>query len=486
MKPADLGIGLVYIPGLEPLFESRNGNVQVLELEPQALWRYFSRRSQPYVNQLDLLERLNALPQKKIVHGVGFPVGGSRIPDPRHLEPFREAIEAIDAAWASEHLVFNEAQDPDGEVYQTGFFLPPLATPAGVEAATQTIRSVSQSLPVPFAVETPTNYLKSRHGQMSDGAFTAAVVERADCGILLDLHNIWTNERNGRQGVEEFLSEIPLERVWEIHLAGGVKYGDYWLDAHSGEIPRPVIEWARRLVPHLPSLGAVIFELLPAYLPKFGLDGVRRAVDELNELWALRCSPPQPDDSIRRSSPPVLEMDDTVSPTEWENALAEAILSDDLPTTPLGKQLAQDPAVPLIRTLNHKFRLSAVVANLRMSIRLLLLNLHEEAFDQLVTDYCLTIKPQRFAAAEARNFADYINSLELDIPYLDELLNYEITAIDVIADGRSRRVSFSVDPNKLLDALARGDLPENLTPADYEAEITPPIDKSFETQPLYH
>jgi len=182
-----LGVGLVYIPGLEPLFEARDGAVQVLELEPQALWRQYPHRPQPYGNQAELLNRIKAWPQRKIVHGVGFPVGGSRVPDPRHLPPLCEAIETIGADWASEHLVFNEAQDSDGSVYQTGFFLPPLLTPLGVEAAVSTIRAVAS-------------------------------------------------------GVETFLSEIPLDRVWEIHLAGGLKYGDFWLDAHSGDIPQPVLE----------------------------------------------------------------------------------------------------------------------------------------------------------------------------------------------------------------------------------------------------
>jgi len=52
--------------------------------------------------------------------------------------------------------------------------------------------------------------------------FLRQVVERADCEILLDLHNAWTNDRNGRQAISDFLMDIPLERVRELHLAGGV------------------------------------------------------------------------------------------------------------------------------------------------------------------------------------------------------------------------------------------------------------------------
>ncbi len=486
MKIEALGVGLVYIPGLEPLFESQDGALQVLELEPQVLWRYFPKRAQPYENQLDFLKRLQALPQAKTVHGVGFPVGGSRIPDLRHLAPLREAIRELKAVWASEHLVFNESVDSKGKSIQTGFFLPPLATPAGVEAARGTIRTVSGELPVPFAVETPTNYLKPIPGEMSDGLFTASVVEAADCGILLDLHNIWSNARNGRQSVEEFLSEIPLDRVWEIHLAGGVKYGDYWLDAHSGDIPRPVIEWARRLIPYLPNLGAVIYEILPAYLPRFGLDGVRRAVDEMHDLWSYHRSGTASETPFVRKTSNIQSKDIGLTPDTWERKLSAQILSTDAQDDELSRQLAKDPAVALIRELNRKFRLSAIISNLRMSVRLLMLSLEEASFDRLVADYCVSLTPQRFAASESYQFADYIKKFDLNIPYLYEVLNYELTAMDVIADGQPRTVPFSTDPQTLLETLGRGELPIELPTADYEAEITPPEERAFETQSLIH
>src|SRR5262249_28157415 len=154
-------------------------------------------------------ERIAALPQRKLVHGVGFPVGGSRLPDARHLEPLIETIECLASPWASEHLGFNTF----GDGVNTGFLLPPLQTAAGMDAAVASVRRVADALPVPFLIETGVNYLQPQPGCLSDGAFVAAVAEAADCGILLDLHNLWANELNGRQAVREFVSQLPLERV---------------------------------------------------------------------------------------------------------------------------------------------------------------------------------------------------------------------------------------------------------------------------------
>src|SRR5262249_35407372 len=121
-----------------------------------------------------------------------------------------------------------------------------------------------------------------------DGVFVGAVVESADCGILLDLHNAFANAVNGRQSVEDFLFQLPLDRVWEIHIAGGFVLEGFWLDAHSGAIPDPLLEIAKRVIPTLPNLKAIIFEIFPSFVPVVGSDLIRTQIEKLHELWSLR------------------------------------------------------------------------------------------------------------------------------------------------------------------------------------------------------
>jgi len=261
----ELGVGVIYTPALQPLLAAAADLVSVVEVEPQTLWTFTGDPAEPYRPDPSALALLDELPQAKLVHGVGFPVGGSRPPDPRHLPVLVDMIERLRSPWASEHLAFNQAAGAAGP-FATGFLLPPLQTPAGVAAAAASIRSVAAHLPVPFAVETGVNYLQPRAGEMTDGAFVAAVAEAADCGILLDLHNLWTNERNGRQRLEDAIAELPLERVWEVHIAGGSEFRGYWLDAHSGAVPGDLLALARRVLPELPALRAMVFEITPTFL----------------------------------------------------------------------------------------------------------------------------------------------------------------------------------------------------------------------------
>src|SRR5438034_2964426 len=252
MRP--LGVGLVYLEALESLFLEDNPDLSVLELEPEGFWQKVvgtgASDTVKYVPNRQVMARIARLPQHKLLHSVGFPVGGSVSYDREHVAPLATEAIAFDASWVSEHLSFN-AFEVDGAVEQAGFLLPPRQTCGGVQTAVRSIRRIASELPVPFAFETGVNYLQPRSDEMPDGEFFASVAEAADCGILLDLHNLWVNERNGRQPVHEVLAALPLDRVWEVHLAGGMMIGDYYLDAHSDTISPLLLAIAGDVLPRL-------------------------------------------------------------------------------------------------------------------------------------------------------------------------------------------------------------------------------------------
>jgi uncharacterized protein (UPF0276 family) len=459
----ELGVGVIYLPELVPLLESRPDLVSVLELEPQTLWRYLPDRAMPYVQDRGELERIAALPQRKLVHGVGFPVGGSQLPDARHLEPLVETIECLGSPWASEHLGFNSF----GEGVNTGFLLPPLQTRAGVDAAVASVARVAGALPVPFLIETGVNYLRPRPGCMSDGAFVAAVAEEAGCGILLDLHNLWANEINGRQSVRSFVSELPLERVREIHIAGGLEHGGYWLDAHSGRIPEPLLELAEWVVPQLPNLGAIVFELLASYLEPLGLDGVAEEVSKLARIWELRGSAVA-DGHVAPSpggTPPAL------SASEWEDELGALVIGRSVPGSPL----AEDPGIEILRELVANFRSGMIVAALRLTSRLLMLT-GERLMPFLLEGFFATSPPQLFASAEAEAFAAYVRARELPIPHLDEVLAYECASLRVLLNNVPEQVPFAHEPYSVLLPLVEGRLPDAPVPGEYIVDVRPDPD----------
>jgi uncharacterized protein len=463
-----LGVGVVYLPELEPLFAERTDVVSVLELEPQTLWRYLPDRAMPFVQDRAELERIAALPQRKLVHGVGFPVGGSRMPDERHLAPLVETIECLGSPWASEHLGFNRFADGGAEI-NTGFLLAPLQTWAGVEAAAASVAEVAGRLPVGLSIETGVNYLQPLPGQLSDGAFVAAVAERADCGILLDLHNLWANERNGRQTVKEFVAELPLERVTEMHIAGGLEHRGYWLDAHSGRIPQPLLELAEWVVPQLPNLGAIVFELVAAFVEPLGLDGVAEEVVKLNGLWERRGTRVPPE---RRT--PVADSGAWahVTPAEWEAALGALVIGRE-PRTPLAAQLARDDGVSILREMVGNFRSGMIVDALTLTTRLLMLGGGERLLPELFAGFFASTGPQLFASAEAEAFAAYLREHAPPVPHLDEVLAYECASLQALLNDAPEVIHFDHAPLAVLMPLVESRLPEDPPPGDFHVEVRP-------------
>lgn len=462
-----LGVGLNYCSALAPILRESPDLVDVVEVEPQSLWYDGGRAG--YRVDAPAVEQLAAEPFAKILHGVGFPVGGSRPASPRQIGPLLETISGLSPAWMSEHLSFNEASSPRGP-FQTAFLLPPRQTLAGVEAAVASIQSFARELPIPVAVEVGVNYLAPRPDEMDDGAFVAEVLERAGCGLLLDLHNLWCNERNGRQRIERFLAQIPLERVWEIHVAGGQSRSGYWLDGHCGEMPDPVLWWTRELVPHLPALGALIFETFPAWVPHVGLDRIRGQLERLREIWSRRSSAPFPE-----SPRPVARPDaggDRTEAASWEDALGGLIVGCDV-ASPLQAELALDPAIELIRELLGEFRASMVVTALPLTSRLLMKTLGVDGFTALLRAHWRACPPEKFTSTEADRFAESLRGLESPSPYFEEVLAYERAVLAALTRRESRVVRFRHDPLPLLRALGRYEVPEATAEGAFEVEVTP-------------
>ena len=459
-----IGVGITYSAAIEPLLDRRSELFNVLEIEPQTTWMRMPGGVARYSVKEEMIHHLLSLPGRKLVHSVGTPVGGSVRPEPAQLELLRDAIRRFDSPWISDHLSFNQTPE-----FATGFFLPPRQTVEGVDTVTTSVRDLQEFLAVPVAVETGVNYLRPRADELRDGEFVRRVADAADCGLLLDLHNAFTNALNGRQPLDEFLADLPLERIWEVHLAGGMELDGFWLDAHSGAIPDALYAIAERIIPTLPNLRAIIFEIFPSFVPTVGLDLVEEQMHRLHALWARRSAG---DASPRAPAPITVHPPDgsELLPEAWERALGGLVTGQVVADCP--PELRQDRGIAIVSTLIHEFRASMIVGTLRLSSRLLILALGSDAFRTILLDYCLKVPPQSYGALEAGRFADYLHSVNLQIPHLASVLEFEQATLATIVDDQPRVVKFDFEPLPLLRALAEGRLPtEAGRPGEFEIEL---------------
>jgi uncharacterized protein (UPF0276 family) len=448
-----LGPGAVHCEPLHPLFVAHPDLIRVAEVEPSTGWIKTPGPQGTIRSNERRLDLVAGLPQAKLVHGIGWPVGGTVCDASAALAEQKRWADVLEAPWTSEHLSFNES-----EVGPAGFLLPPSQSAAGIAVAAANIRTRAAMLGRPFAFETGVNYLPSRPGEVPDGEFLAAVAEAADCLILLDLHNLWANARNGRQPIEQVLTALPPERIVEIHLAGGMEKDGYWLDSHSGPVPPDLIDLARDYVTGLPNLGAVLFEISPQFIEALGPAAFLRQIESMNDLW---------ENAGRRPSslaPPSVRAGPAgEEPGAYETALVRALAEPPAPGEPAG--------LALYRTLIASFRNGALADLLPYTLRLLGRQLDEAALEALLSDYRRSEPPPLFPADEALAFAAWIRANGPHLPYLDDLLRLEGGIVRLVSEGRGGELRFRHDPSAIVAALSSGGVPKDLPDGDYRLDL---------------
>jgi len=102
------------------------------------------------------------------------------------------------------------------------------------------IREACDFLEVPICVENVSSYAEFHASEMTEWEFLSEVVERADCGILLDVNNIYVSSKNHSFDPYEYLNNVPHDRVGQIHIAGHSKFEKYILDTHDHPVLDPV------------------------------------------------------------------------------------------------------------------------------------------------------------------------------------------------------------------------------------------------------
>jgi uncharacterized protein (UPF0276 family) len=175
-----------------------------------------------------------------VSHGVGLGIGSVDALDRLYLERLKALLDETGALWTSDHLCWNRA---DGR--SSNDLLPLPFTEEAVHHTAARIREVQEIVERPFLIENISTYTILPGAEMSEGEFTRAILEEADCGLLLDVNNVYVNWRNHGTDPHAFLSEIPAERIGQMHMAGHDDRGDVVVDTHGAPVRDEVWELFR-------------------------------------------------------------------------------------------------------------------------------------------------------------------------------------------------------------------------------------------------
>jgi uncharacterized protein len=180
---------------------------------------------------------------KVVQHGVSMYFGSAEPLNREHLRRLKTLVKRTKTPWLTDHLCWGSV---DGTYSHD--LLPMPYTFEAAKRTAQKIREARDFLEVPIAVENVSSYAEFHVSEMTEWEFLTEVAEDADCGILLDVNNIYVSSQNHSFNPFDYVERVPHQRVAQIHIAGHSKYEKYILDTHDHPVIDPVWRLYRRAI----------------------------------------------------------------------------------------------------------------------------------------------------------------------------------------------------------------------------------------------
>ena len=223
----DFGVGIgLRIPHYNHIFEKK----PVVDWFEIISENYMVEGGRPLQVLDQILERYRV-----VQHGVSMYFGSAEPLNREHLRRLKTLVRRTNTPWLTDHLCWGSV---DGRYSHD--LLPMPYTFEAAKRTAQKVREARDFLEVPIAVENVSSYAEYHVSEMTEWEFLNEVVEQADCGILLDVNNIYVSSRNHSFDPFEYLRSVPAERVAQIHIAGHSNYEKYILDTHDHPVLDPV------------------------------------------------------------------------------------------------------------------------------------------------------------------------------------------------------------------------------------------------------
>jgi uncharacterized protein (UPF0276 family) len=170
-----------------------------------------------------------------VMHGVSLSIGSTDPLNRDYLRRLRELASRFEPAWISDHLCWTGAGG-----HNLHDLIPLPYTEEALRHVARRVAMVQEALGRPILLENISSYMTFRASAVPEWEFIAAVAQRADCGILLDVNNIHVTAFNQGFDPIRYIDAIPAERVAQFHLAGYSDHGDYLLDTHDHPVSAAV------------------------------------------------------------------------------------------------------------------------------------------------------------------------------------------------------------------------------------------------------
>ena len=176
-----------------------------------------------------------------VMHGVSLSIGSTDPLNFEYLKKLKRLARETSALWISDHLCWTGVASRN-----THDLLPVPLNEATLAHVCERIRIVQDYLERPLMLENPSSYVTFADSTMPEWEFLNQMVAATDCGLLLDVNNVYVSSVNHDFDPHQYLEHVPFESVVQCHLAGHTNCRTHLIDTHDGEVIDPVWELYRK------------------------------------------------------------------------------------------------------------------------------------------------------------------------------------------------------------------------------------------------
>jgi uncharacterized protein (UPF0276 family) len=220
-------------------------------------------------------DRLRALSRTypSFVHGLGLSLGTPGRLDDATMDKFVRVVQIADPLWISEHVAFTRTEEVD-----LGHLNPISPNAEALAVMVEHAVELSKRCGKPLILENITSHLRL-DGDMSETQFLNELCDKAQCGLLLDVTNLYINSRNHGFDARAWVRELDPSRIVQLHLVGYGFRDGRWHDDHSSPIQGDLLDLARDVVEYAPA-RAVIVERDSSFPPAEEMASELRMLEE--------------------------------------------------------------------------------------------------------------------------------------------------------------------------------------------------------------
>jgi uncharacterized protein (UPF0276 family) len=197
-----------------------------------------------------------------VMHGVSLSIGSTDPLNFEYLGKLKALAREIQPRWISDHVCWTGVAGRN-----THDLLPMPLTEKSLKQVVERIRILQDFMQRPFVLENPSTYVGFTGSTLTEWEFISRMAAEADCGLLLDVNNVYVSSVNHDFDPEEFITSVPHERVVQFHLAGHSNRQTHLIDTHDNHVIDPV--WNLYRLAHQLTEGVSTLLEWDAKIPPF-------------------------------------------------------------------------------------------------------------------------------------------------------------------------------------------------------------------------